>query len=254
MIQTQLIPSADGAILIDAACAAQAGDAAPSWFDAAYWSAQGLLHEAGGGRGGVAFVDAPSGRSVLRHYRRGGMVARLMGDRYLWTGAERTRGFVEFRLLVELHARGLHVPAPVAARYRREGLHYRADLITRQIANASTLAQLLAQERCDTAVAARVGAALAEFHDAGAYHADLNAHNILLDANAVWVIDFDRGELRRPARGWQLANLARLKRSLSKLGAARDGETAFERAFWNPLMVAYEQALGAAPAARRSHA
>ena len=254
MIQTQLIPSADGAILIDAACAAQAGGADASWFDAAYWRAQGRLDDSAGGRGGVGFIDAPFGRCVLRHYRRGGMVARLMGDRYLWTGAERTRAFAEFRLLAELHARGLHVPAPVAARYQREGVHYRADLVTRQIANASTLAQLLVQERCDSAVAARVGAALAEFHNAGAYHADLNAHNVLLDANIVWVIDFDRGELRAAARGWQQANLARLKRSLLKLGAARDGEAAFERAFWNPLMAAYERELGAAPAVRRSHA
>jgi len=254
MIQTQLIPSANGAILFDAACAAQAGGVDASWFDAEWWRAQQRLDQTAGGRGGVGFIDAPFGRSVLRHYRRGGMAARLMGDRYLWTGAERTRGFAEFRLLAQLHARGLHVPAPVAARYVREGVHYRADLITRQIPQALTLAQLLAQGRCDAAVAARVGAAVAEFHNAGAYHADLNAHNILLDAGTVWVIDFDRGELRTPARGWQQANLARLKRSLLKLGAAQDGDAAFERAFWNPLMAAYEHALAAAPAARRSPA
>jgi len=256
MIQATIQTTTDGAILFDAGSAAQGGpfDHArfdPEWFEPAHWQKQGRSEQAHGGRGGTSFIAAPIGQCVLRHYRRGGMVARVMGDRYLWTGAERTRGFAEFRLLAALHERGLHVPAPVAARFERQGVHYRADLITRRIEHAETLAQLLALERCDAAVAARVGAALAQFHDAGAYHADLNAHNLLLDSGAVWVIDFDRGELRPPARAWQLANLARLKRSLIKLGAARDGEAAFERALWNPLMAAYERALGQA---RRSAA
>ena len=56
----------------------------------------------------------------------------------------------------------------------------------------------------------------------------------------MWLIDFDRGELRPPARDWQQANLARLRRSLLKLGAARDGEAQFESAMWRPLMAAYE--------------
>lgn len=59
------------------------------------------------------------------------------------------------------------------------------------------------------------------------WHADLNAWNILLDAHAdVWLIDFDRGRLRPPAVSWQQANLARLRRSLEKLGMfdARDWE------------------------------
>ncbi len=86
-------------------------------------------------------MDARRGPWVLRHYRRGGMIANVLGDRYLWTGAGRTRGFAEFRLLAALRARGLPVPTPVAARYRRKGVHYRADLITRRIGNATTLAE-----------------------------------------------------------------------------------------------------------------
>jgi 3-deoxy-D-manno-octulosonic acid kinase len=169
------------------------------------------------------------------------MVARVMGDRYLWTGADRTRGFAEYRLLATLRARDLHVPVPVAARYRRSGVHYRADLITQRVEGAATLAQLLAQQRADASVAARVGGEIAKFHVQGAYHADLNAHNILVTDAAVWLIDFDRGELRTPARDWQQANLARLRRSLLKLGAAADGDAAFVRALWSPLMDAYER-------------
>src|SRR5690349_8395135 len=138
MIQTRQTTSADGAILFDAACAAQAGPAqrdtfAAEWFEPAHWRALGRLHASAGGRGGISRIDAPFGRAVLRHYRRGGLIARVMGDRYLWTGAERTRGFAEFKLLAQLAERGLPVPAPIAARFLRQGAHYTADLITREI-------------------------------------------------------------------------------------------------------------------------
>jgi 3-deoxy-D-manno-octulosonic acid kinase len=241
MIQVQT--TADGAIVFDPAVTAQAGVSVafdPQWFEAAHWQVQGAGITPGG-RGGALYVDAPFGRCVLRHYQRGGMVASVMGDRYLWTGAERTRSFAEFRLLAELHGRGLRVPAPVAARYSRQGVHYRADLITRRLEGVATLAELVARDGCNAEVAARVGATVAEFHAAGAYHADLNAHNVLLADAAVWLVDFDRGELRTPARTWQLANMARLRRSLLKLGVARDGEAAFDRQVWKPLMAAYEQ-------------
>jgi 3-deoxy-D-manno-octulosonic acid kinase len=244
MTQAQIQSTPDGAILFDAGAAAQAAFDA-DLFDAARWQGRNGGDTVSGGRGGATFIDAPFGRSVLRHYRRGGMVARVMGDRYLWTGAERTRGFAEFRLLAALRERDLPVPEPIAARYQRNGAHYRADLITRRIEGASTLAEMLAQQRADASVAARVGAAIAKFHRNGAYHADLNAHNVLVDGDTVWLIDFDRGELRAPSRDWQQANLARLQRSLRKLGAAREGEAAFERALWHPLMAAYER--GGAP-------
>jgi 3-deoxy-D-manno-octulosonic acid kinase len=250
MIRTQLQTTADGAIVFDTAVVTQDGgsDSArgeptrfdPQWFEPAHWRAQGA-EEVRSGRGAAIYVDAPFGRCVLRHYQRGGMVASIMGDRYLWTGGERTRSFVEFHLLAELHGRGLRVPAPVAARYRRQGVHYRADLITRRIEGATNLAELVATDACNADVSACVGATIAEFHAAGAFHADLNAHNVLLVGDVVWLVDFDRGQLRTPARVWQLANLARLRRSLIKLGAARDGETTFDRHVWNPLMAAYEQ-------------
>jgi 3-deoxy-D-manno-octulosonic acid kinase len=238
--------TSDGAIVFDAAAAVRAGSERfdPAWFDPGHWRARGLATEHGGGRGGVLRVRVGGDEWLLRHYHRGGMVARVLGDRYLWNGAERSRGFAEFRLLAELARRGLAVPDPIAARYRRSGVHYRADLITHYIAPAQTLAECLRTGTIDPATAERVGAGIAEFHAAGAHHADLNAHNVLLDARRVWLVDFDRGALRAPAKSWQLANLARLRRSLVKLGAARDNEQAFDRECWQPLMAAYERALG----------
>ncbi|MBN8884845.1 MAG: 3-deoxy-D-manno-octulosonic acid kinase [Rudaea sp.] len=237
--------TADGAILFDAGALAQ-GEFDPRWFDAGFWSAQNRATAAPGGRGGIVFAHTPRGDWALRHYRRGGLVARLLGDRYLWNGAEHTRSFAEFRLLHGLVARGFDVSRPIAARFRRHGAHYRADLITQFIPDAQTLTWRSQHGGLDAGVAHRAGAAIARLHAAGVYHADLNAHNVLVDTDKVWLIDFDRGELRVPQSAWQLANLSRLKRSLIKIGAAQDGDAAFERTIWQPLMAAYEQGLESA--------
>ncbi len=241
-MQEQLREDAEGAILFDAAASPQV-DA--DWFVPERWRERGALRTQAGGRGGVQLIATPAGECVLRHYRRGGMVAALMGDRYLWRGADATRCFAEFRLLAEIARLGLPGPVPVAARYRRSGLFYRADLITRRIADAQTLAECLAAGQLDAELAREVGALVARFHRAGIWHADLNAHNVLVTAAALHLIDFDRGRLRAPAEGWRLANLERLHRSLLKLGAAAQGEAAFRTVVWTPLLDAYEATFGA---------
>ena len=85
-----------GAILFDATVSPQVDH---DWFAPDYWRGRGALRMQSGGRGGVAIISSPAGECVLRHYHRGGLVAALMRDRYLWTGADRSRGFAEFRLL-----------------------------------------------------------------------------------------------------------------------------------------------------------
>lgn len=238
MIEAQVQSTAGGAILKDAAGAA---DIDADWFDAGRWPPAADADRSG--RGGVPFLVTPIGTCALRHYRRGGLVARIVSDRYLWTGEERTRAFREFRLLATLADAGLPVAQPVAARYLRSGPFYRADLLTRRIEHARTLARLLRDEGASAALAARVGETIACFHVAGACHADLNANNIMVDdGGTVWLIDFDRGRLRRPQPSWQQANLARLRRSLAKLGLDRgDG---FAERFWQPLLQAHRERIG----------
>ncbi|WP_386071040.1 3-deoxy-D-manno-octulosonic acid kinase [Tahibacter sp. UC22_41] len=248
-----------GAILCDASIAAQVGD---DWFDPHYWPTAVVA----GGRGSAWHVQTPAGAAVLRHFLRGGRIARLLYDRYFWQGAEQTRPFREFRLLQRLRALGLPVPQPLGARYQRfNPLFYRADLLTRQIPAAETLTQRLAEGRIDAAAMRRVGATIARFHAAGAFHADLNAHNVLFgeashaaaagaDGSAVYLIDFDRGELRPSRDGWPQDNLERLHRSLRKVGAAAVDKARFERELWQPLQDAYTDARqqfdnGAPPAA-----
>jgi 3-deoxy-D-manno-octulosonic acid kinase len=242
MMQEQTYKDATGVILFDAAVSPQVGH---DWFAPEYWRARNALRTQAGGRGGVFIMVTPVGECVLRHYRRGGRMAALMGDRYLWTGAERSRPFAEFRLLAEIARLGLPAPAVVAARYGRRGLFYNADLITRRIADAPTLAECLAEGRLDGELAEEVGALVARFHRAGIWHADLNAHNVLVAPNALYLIDFDRGRLRAPAVAWQQANLQRLRRSLVKLGAAGQGDAAFDEGIWQPLLYRYQRTLAA---------
>ena len=103
------------------------------------------------------------------------------------------------------------------ARYVRNGMLYRADLVTRQIPGARTLADSLAARSLDAALGVRTGRVLAGFHAIGLWHADLNAHNLLVDAaGKVWLIDFDRCRLRKPAMAWQQSNLDRLRALVQK--------------------------------------
>jgi 3-deoxy-D-manno-octulosonic acid kinase len=207
-----------GAILFDAARVAEPG---PRLFDRGHWSARGALAEHAGGRGSVDFIE-DGGRSwVMRRYLRGGLPALVARDRYVFLGEERTRSFRELRLLAELERRGLPVPAPVAACYRRGALTYGAALITGRIPGVRSLSESLAAGLMSDSRWAAIGRCLRRFHDAGVQHADLNAGNVMLDeAGAVWLLDFDRGRLRKPGP-WHERVLERLARSLAK--TAGDG-------------------------------
>jgi 3-deoxy-D-manno-octulosonic acid kinase len=241
MMQEQIREEAGAVVLSDASLA---GAVDGDWFDAGYWRARGALEVQGGGRGGVAMIETPAGACVLRHYHRGGLVAKFNRDSYLWTGATNTRSFAEFRLLAHIASLDLPAPRPVAARYRHHGVFYTADLITRRIDDARTLAQCLADGRLDADLARETGALVARFHREGIRHADLNAHNVLVAPGALYLIDFDRGTLREPAEAWRLANLARLRRSLVKLGAA-ERIADFQATVWGPLVYGYERTMGA---------
>lgn len=207
----------DGAILFDAARVPQPQLA---WFDPAHWGHR-VRPVASGGRGGAWYVDAPFGAAVLRHYLRGGLAARMSRDRYVWQGEDRVRSFAEFRLTEALHRQGLPVPRPLAASYRRQGAFYGAAILLERLQEVRTLAQCVADDPADAPWEA-TGRTIARFHRAGLDHADLNAHNILFDpAGAAWLIDFDRGRLRKPAGTWRRNNLTRLLRSLHKLRGTR---------------------------------
>jgi 3-deoxy-D-manno-octulosonic acid kinase len=239
LIQERFEPVAGGGILYDASRVVKP-DA--ELFAREHWQAKGALAQVAGGRGSVAVVNAGEQRWVIRHYLRGGWMAKLSHDSYVWLGRSRTRSFAEWRLLAELRRRGLPVPAPIAARYIRGALTYQADLITQELGDCRTLADSITGAELPREQWSAIGKTLATFHREGVYHADLNAHNIMLARNGsapVYLLDFDRGRLR--SRGaWQTQVLERLHRSLQKIKTQR-ADVRFEPEQWRWLMEGYSR-------------
>lgn len=211
----------------------------PEQFTPDYWLAIHKVTQTERGRGASWFVDAGDQEWVLRHYRRGGLVARYVEECYLWTGLESTRAWKEWKLLAEMYDQGMPVPQPVAARVCRKTFTYRADIITRRIPDALSLAQRLSGSSYDDRCWKFLGETIARFHNEGIYHADLNAHNIMIDNDGkVFLIDFDRG-VKRASGGWQRTNLERLHHSLSKL-KRHYKEFYFAENNWQELLASYQ--------------
>jgi 3-deoxy-D-manno-octulosonic acid kinase len=221
-------------------------DALLSHAESALFAPAAQASRASGGRGATLFIDCAGQACVLRHYYRGGLIGRLFSDQFFWSGESTTRCFREWLLLEQLFDMGLPVPRPVAARYIRSGFIYRADLITARLPGVESLATRLVRGDVSAEVWARIGECIARFHAAGVWHADLNAHNIQIDAGGqIFLLDFDRGRIRPAARGWQQSNLARLQRSLLKISANSAGAAQFTAGAWRGLVEAYDAALAA---------
>lgn len=232
-----VVKTATGAILYDPDLINQISEDA---FTSAGWkqvtSVRGALGSAG--RGNTLIVTDDHGDFVLRHYIRGGLVGRLLHDSYLWTGMERTRAFREWRLLAELHAAGLPVPKPAAARVVRSGWVYGADLLTAKIPDIRPLSDRIAGVAGGVRLWRKLGAVIRDFHDHGVYHADLNAYNVQIGKDDdVYLLDFDRGGIRPPG-AWTQSNLRRLQRSLRKI-CGLDAGIHFSDADWDALLEGY---------------
>ncbi len=126
----------------------------------------------------------------------------------------------------------------MACQVARDGVFYRADLITRRIEGGRQLSDWLREAALRETVWREVGAMLKRFHDAGVYHHDLTSDNILRQPDgSLFLLDFDRAH-RRPHGPWKQGNLTRLKRSLLKrkrLGRVRY----FEESDWQALLTGY---------------
>ena len=189
----------------------------PQFFIPDYWQQQNAIIGNSQGRGLTYFVKYQQQEWVLRHYYRGGMIGKILNDSYLFTGWHRTRAHQEFSLLQQLEVWKLPAPKVIAYKVVRKGFYYQADLLTERIKDAQDVVAILSERPLDNTVWLNIGKTIRTFHKHGVYHHDLNAHNILLDHNnKVWIIDFDRGQLRQPKNGWQQTNLSRLQRSLLK--------------------------------------
>ena len=184
------------------------------------------------GRGPVHSVPAPGSggergdRWVVRHYLRGGLVARWLEDRYLALGEPRP--LREARASAEARRLGVPTPPVMAGAVYRAGLFYRADLVTGQIPDSEDLAAVLsgtvgAPTALDRDAAMyQAGALVRRLEEAGFFHPDMNAKNVVIQAHAggprAHLVDLD-GCSARPGRASTPGHIMRrrLERSLRKL-------------------------------------
>ena len=195
------------------------------------------------GRGTVYFISREGQQQwVVREYRRGGLIGKFVGSTYFYWGLERTRMAREFRLLAQLYRQGLPVPRPVATQITCRGLICRGLLVTERLLGAKTLCQQLEGSAVPEDQWKEIGRCIRRFHDLDICHADLNANNIMLDDEQVYLIDFDKGRVRHTSRNrWKRANLARLRRSLNKLKASAPAFH-FHEHNWQQLLEGYGDA------------
>lgn len=210
----------------------------PDWFEPRYWRERDALTGQATGRGASYFFRTGGSEYALRHYRRGGVAASLLEDRYLRRALSHTRAWREWDILSRLWQEGLPVPRPVAARVIFNGLFYRADIITAKLPAPATLVEVLKARALSAEEWRAAGRLIRRFHEAGVYHADLNAHNIVYAANRIYLLDFDKGRVCRLKFVWPQLTLRRLYRSLRK-SARQHPEFHFSAGDWGIFLEAY---------------
>jgi 3-deoxy-D-manno-octulosonic acid kinase len=73
------------------------------------------------------------------------------------------------------------------------------------------------------------------------FHADLTAHNLQISgADAIFLLDFDRGRIMPGDGLWRRRNLDRLHRSFTKI--SRGGEVVFRESDWRIVRDGYHSA------------
>ena len=193
------------------------------------------------GRGSVYVFKYGEHELVLRHYYRGGHVYKFNKDAYVWKGLNKTRALEELNLLSVMHENQLPVPKPVAAHISRSGITYKANIVTQLIPNTQSISSRLVQDSLPIEIWHNIGSVIRRFHNNRINHADLNAHNILIDdQNKIFLIDFDKSKIDKSTNAWQQNNLKRLQRSLVKLKAI-NAIFNYSEQYYTSLLEGYNQ-------------
>lgn len=213
------------------------------------WARGGSAGAFPGGRAPVRAMPAPvpgpdhRARWAIRACRRGGVAARVLGDRYVSWG--NLRPHAEARASRLARSRGVLTPAVVAAVAYASGPFYRGDVVTevvpemRSLADAIFGASPITQREIVLADAARL---VRSVEAAGLLHVDLNAHNVLVRSDGqrgdAWVVDLDGCRDLGTSGGAGMGMRRRLERSLTKLGERNQRPLTTQE--WHALRSAYE--------------
>jgi hypothetical protein len=202
------------------------------------WAASQQPRETFTGRGEAYGVRLGGTPIVVRHARRGGLLAPLLRDRYLG----QPRFLREIAMSRHLAGAGIATPEVVAAARYGSGIGHRADVATRRVEGRDLAAVFFGDtppagdER--VLILHEVGRTVRRLHTGGFVHPDLQLRNILIspypvfpDAPAspdspnapvpfltVWLLDVDTCRaVGRSDLAAHRANVARFARSWEKL-------------------------------------
>ncbi len=179
-------------------------------------------------------------RVVVRHAVRGGLLGKLVHDRFV----SPTRSARELAAAYRLKLSGVPTPEVVAVvTYPAGPMLRRADVATRYIEGGADLAAVFGDARNDDQrrpILDAVARLLTSLADAGAQHPDLNLKNILVTSAehgyVGHILDVDRVNFHVPGDPMLArANLDRLVRSLRKWrertgarkGSVSDGDISY---------------------------
>ena len=182
-------------------------------FDKPYRSADTVL----GGRSSVAIQPvAGIGSVVVKYYTRGGFIGHFVKRRYLRGGKIRSQA--EFELLQTVRSLGVKAPNPIAYAHRG-ALFYKAWLVTEEIKDHQTLAQLsLSDPDRALSLIRQVASNVSTLIHNNIHHVDLHPGNVLVDAEfSIFLIDFDKAcLLRRDRHKLRSKYIDRWKRAVIK--------------------------------------
>ncbi len=170
------------------------------------------------GRGNVYLWEKGEERFVLRPYRHGGVLGKILGRRFL-----RPERFLREVEITELaRSRGITCLQPVGVAYYGTLFGIKGFLMSRWLPRSTTLEAWMRGHRPTLYVIKMVAKAIAEMHRAGIEHRDLNIQNLLLVEGCdgrltLSLIDFDRANfVSRMSLKKGMRQLRRLDRSFLK--------------------------------------
>ncbi len=156
-----------------------------------------------GGRSAPVYGSVEGlGRIVIKQYHRGGLMERILKDRYLRGGSPRSR--IEYEMLLHASRQGVNVPTPLGFITRGKGMLYSCWLVTREIPKARTLADIsLEDEDYASGRMADVARQVGKIIENRILHRDFHPGNVLVDATGrPYIIDFDKASITRMTKAW----------------------------------------------------
>lgn len=211
-------------------------------FDPLHLQQHNLVVSTATGRGVVYFFKTSQSNNkvlVLRHYKRGGLIAKVSDDKFYFTDEDQSRAFQELNILEYLSTQNVNVPKVMGARICKHGLFYTADIVTAAIPNCNELHEKLQNNPVGNEIWHAVGVQIGKMHKARVCHDDINVKNVLIDdQQRVFLLDFDKCS-KKSGHQWQASNLQRFRRSIDKQ-IGLNSTYYFEEKNWQALLNGYQ--------------